>query len=361
MAVPSSVVKVTASSKQTSFLRALSLPLTLTFPPSPPPTARDVKFAIHKAYPSFYISRQKLSLPGISKALSDDSIIPFTATGDAELIVGDLGPQVAWRTVFLVEYVCGSHPASFFNLPHVLQAGPLIIHPLIYHFPRFVYGVDVQHSALQKSVYAMVLMHFAKRELETMFVHRFSHATMPLKNIFKKCVYPLPLHFSRAPSSISLPGGIDLRSSSAHYYIISGVFLACDLYRPAFSAPAVIGTYRDGSFLRVAWVIWGFAELSNLHTHLTTRALRPPGTTTRAVPMGYGFSWPFNLAFPNYFFEMLGWSVVAAMSGSLSAALFVAASAQFMVPWALKKHVAYKREFGDKYPRGRKAIFPGIL
>jgi very-long-chain enoyl-CoA reductase len=32
-----------------------------------------------------------------------------------------------------------------------------------------------------------------------------------------------------------------------------------------------------------------------------------------------------------------------------------------MTEWAVKKHKAYKQEFGDKYPRGRKAIFPFII
>ncbi|KAJ7760662.1 3-oxo-5-alpha-steroid 4-dehydrogenase-domain-containing protein [Mycena maculata] len=294
------------------FSASLSLPLTLTFPQSPPPTIRDVNSAIQQAHPSFYISRQKSS-----KALSDDSAILFSAAGDAELTVGDLGPQVQWRTVFLVEY-----------------AGPLIIHPLIYHLLRLVYGVDVEHSALQKLVYAMVMINFVKRELETMFIHQFSHATMRFKNIFK---------------------------NSAHYYLLSGLLLAYDVYRPAFSAPAVAGTWHDGSFLGIAWAVWGFAQLSNFRTHLTTRALRPAGTMTRAVPMGYGFSWPFNLAFPNYFFDLLGWGTVWAMSGSWAVGLFLAVSGGQMVLWAQKKHAAYKREFGDKYPRGRKALFPWIL
>lgn len=32
-------------------------------------------------------------------------------------------------------------------------------------------------------------IHYAKRLLETIFVHRFSHATMPLRNLFKNCIY----------------------------------------------------------------------------------------------------------------------------------------------------------------------------
>ncbi|KAJ7629377.1 3-oxo-5-alpha-steroid 4-dehydrogenase-domain-containing protein, partial [Mycena polygramma] len=318
MEAPSAIqVKVTAARKKTSLLRSLKLPLTLSFPPSPPPTVRDVKTAIQQAYPSFYVARQKISLPEGAKALPDDSAILFANAGDVELNVGDLGPQVQWKTVFIVEYLA-----------------PLIIHPLIYHYPKLIYGVDVEHSALQKSVFAMAMLHFYKRELETLLVHRFSHATMPLQNMFK---------------------------NSAHYWFLSGVFLALDVYRPGFSAPAVAGTWRDGPLLKVGWAIWAYAELSNLAVHLKLRALRPEGTTTRAIPMGYGFSAPFSLACPNYFFEFLAWSAVCGMSGSIAAIVFLAVSTVQMALWAVKKQGAYKKEFGDKYPRSRKAMFPGIL
>jgi len=34
-----------------------------------------------------------------------DEVQPLTTTDDIELEVKDLGPQIGWRTVFLIEYV----------------------------------------------------------------------------------------------------------------------------------------------------------------------------------------------------------------------------------------------------------------
>lgn len=55
--------------------------------------------------------------------------------------------------------------------------------------------------------------------------------------------------------------------------------------------------------------------MSNLHTHLTLRSLRPEGSRKRAIPHGYGFD---LVSFPNYFFEILGWAVIAVMTGSIA-------------------------------------------
>ncbi|KAF5375618.1 hypothetical protein D9757_008512 [Collybiopsis confluens] len=280
-------------------------------------TVLDLKKKIQAKIPQFYTSRQRLSLKSEKKALADDTKLEDAGINSgSELEVKDLGPQVGWRTVFVVEY-----------------AGPFLFHPLFYYLPRLFYRKDVVHSDLQALAFAMVEIHFAKRILETLFVHRFSHGTMPLFNIFK---------------------------NSAHYHILSGLFLAFDLYRPAFSASSryVKGTIRSNpQFLLICAALWTFFELSNLTTHLHLRSLRPAGTKKRAVPTGYGFG---LVSCPNYLFETLAWVVVCVMTGSWASYLFAVVGAGQMLIWALKKHAAYKKEFGKAYPR-RKAMIPFLI
>ncbi|EIN03942.1 hypothetical protein PUNSTDRAFT_116689 [Punctularia strigosozonata HHB-11173 SS5] len=305
-------VTVNSAGRSPAVARGLAWPVTLDLPEDA--TIGDVKSALAKRCPKFYKERQKISVKDDRKALDDATRL---ADVSSELAVKDLGPQISWRTVFMIEYV-----------------GPLIIHPLIYNLPRIFYGGPVQHSRLQQYVYAMVLLHFLKREIETVFVHRFSHATMPFRNIFK---------------------------NSAHYHLLSGLLLAYSVYSPPFSAPSpyIRGTVRDDpTWLNAYAAAWLFAELSNLHTHLTLRSLRPEGTTKRAVPYGYGFD---LVSCPNYFFEICAWVVITLMTGSYAAWLFLVVGTGQMALWALKKHKAYKKEFGTEYPKGRKAMIPYIF
>ncbi|KAG5638546.1 hypothetical protein H0H81_012047 [Sphagnurus paluster] len=307
-------VTISAASKPPPFARGL--PVTLECDANA--TVEDLKALIAAKFPKFYVSRQKISLKTDRSSLSDEKkIVDVLGKQGGELQVKDLGPQISWRTVFLIEY-----------------GGPLVIHPLVYHLPKLWYGQEVQHSSLQKFVYALVLLHFIKRELETIFVHRFSHGTMPFRNVFK---------------------------NSAHYHILSGLALAYDVYRPKFSVTStyITGTIRNNeNFLWICTAIWAFAELSNLHTHLTLRSLRPANTRVRAVPYGYGFS---HISCPNYFFETIAWAVICAMTGSVAAGVFTVVATAQMALWAVKKHKQYKKEFGKEYPRGRYAMFPFIL
>lgn len=96
---------------------------------------------------------------------------------NVRLYYKDLGPQVGWSTVFYFEY-----------------AGPLIIYSLVLASfspgsPLNILNPMQDHVGLRWIFGICYTGHFAKRLLETRFVHRFSHATMPLSSFIRNCTY----------------------------------------------------------------------------------------------------------------------------------------------------------------------------
>ncbi|EON68058.1 hypothetical protein W97_07206 [Coniosporium apollinis CBS 100218] len=252
---------------------------------------------------------------------SDGSLIPnskgvtIDRTGlrdQSKIDVKDLGPQIAWRTVFIVEYL-----------------GPLLIHPLIYYLRSYIYRLPLLNqspSSLQTLSLILISLHFLKREFETIFIHRFSLATMPVLNIFK---------------------------NSAHYWLLAGLNIAYWTYSP--SSPTAKPANPLLTYAGIA--LFAIGELLNLNTHVVLRNLRSSGGTERGIPHGLGFDW---VTCPNYLFETMAWVGIWMVNRSWSTGFFAVVAVAQMAAWAKKKEKKYRSEFGDRYKRKRYAILPGI-
>lgn len=279
--------------------------------------AADLGAAIHKKFPKLYPERQRLyrsPSSGDSRlhCLKEDAVLQ-----DGEVIVfKDLGPQISWRTVFIVEYL-----------------GPLLLYPLFYAQPKWIYGqvANLQQSKWAAEVQLSALIawtiHYAKRELETLFVHRFSHATMPLFNLFKNCLY----------------------------YWGFAAYVSYFVNHPMYTPPPEDIVYAG-------MCMFYFMEVGNFSCHYTLRQLRPAGSKVRRIPHGGLFDYVTS---PNYTYEILAWIGFNLMTRTVAGILFMFAGATQMVLWARGKHRAYKKEFDgregrDLYPPSRKIIIPFV-
>lgn len=177
----------------------------------------------------------------------------------------------------------------------------------------------------------LVVTHFLKREYETVYVHRFSAATMPAMNIFK---------------------------NSAHYWLLAGLNIALFTYSPAEYCPA---SHEYATWLRALAVsLFLIGEIGNYSAHRTLQALRKEGSTERGIPTGGVFDL-VPVTCPNYFFETIAWLGIWAANRSLSTALFAVIAVAQMAVWARKKEKRYRHEFGARYQRKRFSMLPGIV
>lgn len=251
-----------------------------------------------------------------------DDLSKYAVDGRVNVEVRDLGPQISWKTVILTEYI-----------------GPLILAPIFFFNMKAIYGVEESHTSNQWMVFIAIMLHFLKREYETLFVHRFSLATMPAFNLIKNC---------------------------AHYWLVCGCLVSYFCFAPP--SWAADGSKLDAFLYRVdtifpdnnRWSLitaWVMAEGSNYATHLNLASLRRPGTTERKIPYGYGFT---NVSCPNYSFEFFGWATLSCFTGNWAMLLFTIAGGIQMGLWAVKKHKRYLKEF-PHYPKGRYAFLPYIV
>ncbi|KAI0389704.1 3-oxo-5-alpha-steroid 4-dehydrogenase-domain-containing protein [Xylariaceae sp. FL0594] len=255
-----------------------------------------------------------------------------------EIVVKDLGPQISWKLVYLCEYL-----------------GPLLFHPFFLSVRKHLYPAvypyikDVVPSpdpvaavtgaltGTQRAAFWMIMAHFVKRELEVLFVHKFSANTMPAAFIVR---------------------------NSAFYWSLAGFLGALEIYAP-FSPTALAGDFlspssSSSSFLidALGLALYVFGELCNAHVHWYLSSLRKPGETARKIPRGLGFG---LVTCPNYMFEIVAWIGIILITRSPTLVVFIAIGSYFMYVWGWGKEKAYRKEFGDKYKKKRSVMLPGLL
>ena len=246
---------------------------------------------------------------GKPNALVDGKLLQSYGLGDGSAVLfKDLGPQIGYSTVFFWEYF-----------------GPLATYLIVYLFPGFFYGADAAgttKSTVQDWAMYAWTFHYAKRIFETFFVHRFSHGTMPIFNLFKNC----------------------------SYYWGFAFFVAYFVNHPLYTAPAL-------DQAKIGLALFAVAEAVNAAVHLQFRFMRPAGSKAKVLPRGILFS---LVSCPNYTAEILAWVGFNIATMTVGGVLFMLAGAAQMAIWALGKHKYLRRTFSD-YPRARKAMIPFVL
>lgn len=282
-------------------------------------TVDELKQAISQANPKYYASRQRLTLPPQTGQRSGSTLVDgrllseYSLSGGSKVVFKDLGAQVGWTTVFFWEYF-----------------GPLAVYPLFYFLPGLLYpGVKQAHAKHQVQFWALLYweFHYAKRILETFFVHRYSKGSMPIANLYRNCTY----------------------------YWVFAAFVSYFINHPLYTPPPV---QRSAVALILAMV----CQLCNLRSHVILRNLRPEGSKEYVIPKGFAFDY---ITCANYTFEIYGWVFFGVATQTVAAFLFIAAGSFPMSQWALGKHKRLRKMFDGKdgrakYPR-RWIVFPPLL
>jgi very-long-chain enoyl-CoA reductase len=217
-----------------------------------------------------------------------------------QVVFKDLGPQVAYKTLFFFEYL-----------------GPLIIYPIFYFYPQIYnfFGLptrQVTHPVQTYALYAWCF-HYAKREFETFFIHRFSHATSPLANVYRNCAY----------------------------YWVFGALIAYFANHPLYTPVSKEQMY-------IGFAIAAVSQISNFYCHIILKNLRAPdGKGGYQIPSGFLFNY---VTCANYTTEIWQWIGFNIATQTLAGYLFLGAAGYIMSVWALQKHKRLRQVFAGLHP-----------
>lgn len=187
-------------------------------------------------------------IPLTDHLLTVQEIVQLPSYAGAILEYKYVGPQINYRLVFILEYL-----------------GPILILVFLYSQPEFLYGAGTASEIFSPYAtvgFALWILHFIKREFETIFVHKFSRETMPLFNLFK---------------------------NSAHYWS-AAIYVGWPLCSPSYTAPLYMNT-QNKWLSTVLISTWTACQIMNFAVHLYFSQMRKAdGDTRRPMPIGPLFS-----------------------------------------------------------------------
>lgn len=173
------------------------------------------------------------------------------------------------------------------------------------------------------------VFHFARRTLESLWVHRYSGRPVPPSDYLVEYLYYW-----------GFGTWIALGISSSDWHPTSPLLSTCGL------------------------VVFFAGELGNAWCHLKLRSLRSSsGVEEKSIPEGG----PFELvSCPHYTFEVMSWLGFAVYSWTLGSLAFSIVGAGILVSYAMARHTNYKKTYDGKdgrplYPPSRKALIPFVF
>uniref|UniRef100_A0A452TXC1 Trans-2,3-enoyl-CoA reductase-like n=1 Tax=Ursus maritimus TaxID=29073 RepID=A0A452TXC1_URSMA len=265
-------------------------------------TIHDVKQKFHKACGPFlkdYITVQSIAASSI-----------------VTLYFTDLGQQVSWTTVFLVEYT-----------------GPLLIYLLFYLRIPYIYDIKESSRRLRHPVVHLACfchcIHYIRYLLETLFVHKVSAGHTPLKNLLKGCAFYWGF------------------TSWIAYYI----------NHPRYTPPS-FGNRQ----VTVSAINFLICEAGNHFINVILAHPNHTGINACFPSPNYNpFTWMFFLvSCPNYTYEIGSWISFTVMTQTLPVGIFTLLMSIQMSLWARKKHKIYLKKF-NSYMHRKSAMIPFIL
>jgi len=258
--------------------------------------------------------RQRLEIEGVTKdknvVLDDLTLLSeYIKEGqqEVEVLYKDLGPQIAFLPVYLMEY-----------------AGPWVIYALFAMRLLPVYkNADLPQTNTQKVAFFLWMVHYTKRLLESLFVHEFGTLTMPIFNLFKNCAYYWTFA-ALVGFNVNIPTTEEL---------------------PAWHL-----------YLGFPWFCC-FMTL-NFICHMRLKYMRPKGTNAFVIPHGGLFEY---ITCPNYFCEIMTWFGFNILTGFTPAGVaFNIVGAWQMYQWATQRRDKFRKMFGKQWPENRYVLFPFI-